>query len=355
MFNSGSPWRGARVKWSLDANGNAVGLVGPDGTAASGADGIVSAASVSLADDGWPADQRMRWRSGLGAAPFVMRVGGSVYNGRFDPVFYWGYNLEAANPAEPILQFNIEGDYDTGSSRLMEHNLDYSSADGLVTKRLMGGFVNRATHATDWAYFVDMFRINKDTTQNNFYFIPGRSKNVYFELTEDAGQEVFVLGGNRADNGTTRYHIGPDIRGNRALGLTIAPNGVIGVNKVAPVHAMDVNGEIGIPINTKFLCSGDGGQWIKMHDGGGAFQLATNNTVRLHARYDGQVGIGTTSPNDSAQLEVTSVTRGFLPPRMTTAQRDAIATPPSGLVVYNTTTGKLNVRGASVWEAVTSA
>ena len=35
-----------------------------------------------------------------------------------------------------------------------------------------------------------------------------------------------------------------------------------------------------------------------------------------------QVGIGTASPAASAQLEVTSTTKGFLPPRMTTAQRD---------------------------------
>jgi hypothetical protein len=44
-----------------------------------------------------------------------------------------------------------------------------------------------------------------------------------------------------------------------------------------------------------------------------------------------------------------------MPPRMTTTQRDAIASPTAGMVVYNSTTGKLNVRGAAAWEAVTSA
>lgn len=56
----------------------------------------------------------------------------------------------------------------------------------------------------------------------------------------------------------------------------------------------------------------------------------------------------------SAALDVRSTVRGFLPPRMTTTQRDAISTPAPGLVIYNTTTGKLNVRGASAWEAVSS-
>ena len=42
----------------------------------------------------------------------------------------------------------------------------------------------------------------------------------------------------------------------------------------------------------------------------------------------------TTSINDAAALEVRSTTKGFLPPRMFEAERDAIATPPAGLIVY---------------------
>ncbi len=49
-----------------------------------------------------------------------------------------------------------------------------------------------------------------------------------------------------------------------------------------------------------------------------------------------QVGIGTTNPDASAALEVESTTKGFLPPRMTTAQRDAISNPASGLIIFNT-------------------
>jgi hypothetical protein len=51
----------------------------------------------------------------------------------------------------------------------------------------------------------------------------------------------------------------------------------------------------------------------------------------------------------SALLELTSTTRGFLPPRMTTTQKNAIATPASGLVVYDTTTNKLACYNGTTW------
>jgi len=48
------------------------------------------------------------------------------------------------------------------------------------------------------------------------------------------------------------------------------------------------------------------------------------------------VGIGTTSPAASAALDITSATKGFLPPRMTAAQRIVISTPAEGLLIYQT-------------------
>lgn len=48
------------------------------------------------------------------------------------------------------------------------------------------------------------------------------------------------------------------------------------------------------------------------------------------------VGIGTNTPDATAQLDVSSITKGILIPRMTSAQRAAISTPAQGLLVYQT-------------------
>jgi hypothetical protein len=64
----------------------------------------------------------------------------------------------------------------------------------------------------------------------------------------------------------------------------------------------------------------------------------------------GAANFGASTPaNASAQLELTSTTKGFLPPRMTTTQRNAIASIPTGLVLYNTTTNKLQCYNGSTW------
>jgi hypothetical protein len=54
-------------------------------------------------------------------------------------------------------------------------------------------------------------------------------------------------------------------------------------------------------------------------------------------------------PAASAILDLTSTTKGFLPPRMTTAQRDPIATPATGLSIYNTTLSTNDVKTAAAW------
>jgi len=64
----------------------------------------------------------------------------------------------------------------------------------------------------------------------------------------------------------------------------------------------------------------------------------------------GGVGIGTTAPDASAALDVSSSSKGLLLPRLSRTQRDAIAAPATGLTIYNTDTNKLNTWNGTSWE-----
>ncbi len=64
-----------------------------------------------------------------------------------------------------------------------------------------------------------------------------------------------------------------------------------------------------------------------------------------------QVSINTDGSNadGSAMLDVKSTDKGFLPPRMTEAQRQSISSPATGLIIYNTTQNKPNYYNGTEW------
>jgi hypothetical protein len=74
---------------------------------------------------------------------------------------------------------------------------------------------------------------------------------------------------------------------------------------------------------------------IKLTRSDAALMFSVNGHTGLSYLF-GQLGIGNVSPNASAKVQIDSTTQGFLPPRMTLAQRTAISTPATGLVVYQT-------------------
>ena len=67
----------------------------------------------------------------------------------------------------------------------------------------------------------------------------------------------------------------------------------------------------------------------------------------------GALSIGVTTANASALLQVDSTTQGVLFPRMTTTQKNAISSPATGLVVFDTTLGKLCVY-STTWQTISS-
>jgi hypothetical protein len=64
-----------------------------------------------------------------------------------------------------------------------------------------------------------------------------------------------------------------------------------------------------------------------------------------------QVGVNNdnSAPDNSAMLDVKSTSKGLLPPRMTTSQRDVISSPVAGLTIYNTTKNCNETYNGSSW------
>jgi hypothetical protein len=80
---------------------------------------------------------------------------------------------------------------------------------------------------------------------------------------------------------------------------------------------------------------------------------ASSQTERMRIDSAGNVGIGTAA-NASAILDVQSTTKGVRMPNMTTTQKNAIASPAAGLMVFDTTLAKLCVYTGAAWQTITS-
>ena len=74
--------------------------------------------------------------------------------------------------------------------------------------------------------------------------------------------------------------------------------------------------------------------------------------------YSQSIGIGTTNPNGSAQVDISSSSRGLLIPRMTTILINSISNPAKGLMVYDSSSNRLMVNmgspAAPNWQSAVS-
>lgn len=94
---------------------------------------------------------------------------------------------------------------------------------------------------------------------------------------------------------------------------------------------------------------------IGTHTSGGGLHYGLQfksqpSTVNFVINRDGSTYFGGFGlANSSSLVELSSTTKGFLQPRMTTTQRNAIATPATGLSIYNTTTNTEDYYNGSAW------
>lgn len=96
------------------------------------------------------------------------------------------------------------------------------------------------------------------------------------------------------------------------------------------------------------------GQHIWQNAGSGTAGNAITFTQAMTLDTSGNLGIGTSSPSASAILDVQSTTKGVRMPNMTTTQKNAISSPATGLMVFDTTLAKLSVYSGVAWQTITS-
>jgi hypothetical protein len=103
-------------------------------------------------------------------------------------------------------------------------------------------------------------------------------------------------------------------------------SGSIGIGTETPAYKLDVAGSLNasaITINGTPVASSTDTYWSTA--GSGAIQYS-----------GGSVGVGTATPAASAALDVSATDKGILVPRLTLAQRDAVAAPATGLLIFQT-------------------
>ena len=141
--------------------------------------------------------------------------------------------------------------------------------------------------------------------------------------------------------------------------MRINSSGNVGIGTASPAVKLDVSGTTyfrgaGIiqVFNGNTIAQVEGGQNLTFDSAYAAMVFQTISTERMRIDSSGNVGIGATA-NASAILDAQSTTKGVRMPNMTTVQKNAIASPAAGLMVFDTTLAKLCVY-TTAWETITS-
>jgi hypothetical protein len=153
-------------------------------------------------------------------------------------------------------------------------------------------------------------------------------------------------GSNNSMNGVSSFYSNTTGSNNVGFGYNAGryiANGTTG--------ATIIDNSILIGYNTKVLANSQTNQIVIGYNetGLGSNTTIIGNSSTTITALRGNTLIGTTTDVASSKLTVESTTQGFLPPRMTTAQRDLISSPAAGLIIYNTSTNKHQGYNGSTW------
>jgi hypothetical protein len=236
-----------------------------------------------------------------------------------------------------------------GSSRFRVANSGVSS----ITSNLSLGILNLTNTSCSFVFGGDSTGgYLQPLTASKGISLYNSGGTSYIEIKGDSSGILFVSAGLFQLNGTTNAF--PAIKRNgAAIDFRLADDSAF--CSIVANNIRTNSGSAGtVAYGTNGLTNGMYGA------GGNSVGISTGGTARVYIdasniSFASALCVSTSATNTanaSAILQADSTTRGFLPPRLTTAQRDLIGTPAAGLMIYNTSTNRPNFYDGSAWVAL---
>jgi hypothetical protein len=267
-------------------------------------------------------------------------IGSISYNHQFDSL---AFNVNAAERMRIFSTGNIGINTTTDAG----FRLDVNGTARVQSKLTIGNSTASPYQLNVWGGAIESY-ISLNNTNSGALNTDG------FQIGLEAnGTDVYFI--NR-ENGFIQF------RTNGLDRFRVANTGNVLINTTTDAgFRLDVNGTARFQ-NEFIINRSDGIEMFRMFNSAAVLAFNANNsstpTFRLHSQAgvlfylkasENRIGINTISPNASAILDVASTTQGFLPPRMTTTQKNAIASPATGLQVFDTTLNQMSYYNGTTW------
>jgi hypothetical protein len=238
------------------------------------------------------------------------------------------------------------------------------------------GFTNNPTYTNRWGiyqdgssdnnYFAGKLLIGTTTVGTEILKVNGTSLLTGFATISGSSTAASLIARGALISSTLVAAANNDV----LIGLDISPTFTNGAFTGVANYAARFNGAFGSNSNLSISrnLSSNTALGVIFADNSETSIINTTSTATIrftlgavnYGRFLGTTGNfaiqngGTYTDIASARLAVNSTTQGFLPPRMTTSEKNAIATPAQGLIVFDTTLIKLCVYSGTAWETITS-
>jgi hypothetical protein len=177
------------------------------------------------------------------------------------------------------------------------------------------------------------------TVNSGFTYSNGTEQPNYALLTDGTGYAYWgPVSAATPSSGVTSITAGSGLSGDVTTGdvtiINTAPDRTVTLTGGTSIQITGTYPDFGVNFTGSTSSSGD---YLPLSGGtvtgGTVFQSGlTANTFYS----SGQIGVGISNPDAAAIIEIASTSQGVLFPRMTKVQRDAISSPPTGLILFVT-------------------